>query len=102
MKKAEQGQRTRRELLRMGANLFALHGYHHTSTNDILTAAAISKGAFYHHFAGKEDFVLAVLNQLQLDYQEVVVEPIERSVAPPERLTAALGKIVELNSIHKP
>ena len=97
MKKAEQGQRTRRELIRMGANLFALHGYHHTSTGEILDAASISKGAFYHHFVSKEDFALAVLDQILEDYQEQVIGPIE-TLPPGERLGAALGRIVELNS----
>ena len=101
MKKAEQGQQTRRELLRMGANLFALHGYHHTSTTEILAAAAISKGAFYHHFTSKEDFALAILSQLQQDYLEKVVGPIETDSAPDQRLGAALEKIVQLNSSAK-
>lgn len=97
MKKAEQGQKTRRELLRMGANLFALHGYHHTSTTEILAAVSISKGAFYHHFASKEDFALAILTQVQQDYAEVVVGPIQ-ALPPEERFGAAMEKVVELNT----
>ena len=97
MKKPEQGQSTRRELIRMGANLIALHGYHHTSTAEILEAASISKGAFYYHFVSKEDFALAILNQIQADYHEQLIEPIERQTPPAERLMTVLEKIVQLN-----
>ncbi|NNU83828.1 TetR/AcrR family transcriptional regulator [Geobacillus sp. BMUD] len=41
--------------------LFAEKGYHATSIQDLVEAWGISKGAFYHHFASKEELLLAVL-----------------------------------------
>ena len=41
--------------------LFAEKGYHATSIQDLVEAWGISKGAFYHHFASKEELLLEVL-----------------------------------------
>ncbi len=96
MKKAEQGKQTKNDLLKLGANLFALHGYHLTSTNDLLESASISKGAFYYHFNSKEDFALAILSQLQEDCRDFIVTPVNQ-LAPDKRLKMLLDKMIELN-----
>ena len=50
----------RDELLDTAMQLFARDGYDATSINRIIDAVGVSKGAFYHHFAAKEDLVTAV------------------------------------------
>ncbi len=52
---------TKAELIKAGAGLFLRHSYQGTGINDILSAAKIPKGSFYHFFASKEDFALAVI-----------------------------------------
>lgn len=44
-----------RELLEIGARLFAEKGYEATSMRDISNAAGVSKALLYHHFASKDD-----------------------------------------------
>jgi TetR/AcrR family transcriptional repressor of nem operon len=39
------------------------HGYNATGLNEILKAAAVTKGSFYHHFGSKEDFAAAALGR---------------------------------------
>ena len=39
------------------------HGYQATGLSDILKAAAVPKGSFYHHFDSKEDFAAAALER---------------------------------------
>lgn len=57
-------EHTRRVLLEAATSLFDERGYHATSVESIVSAAGVTKGAFYHHFGGKED----VLLQIQDDY----------------------------------
>ena len=50
----------KQEVLDTAVRLFAARGYENTSVNDVIAAIGISKGAFYHHFASKEDLVEAL------------------------------------------
>lgn len=50
----------RDELLDAAAQHFARDGYDATSINRIIAAVGVSKGAFYHHFAAKEDLITAL------------------------------------------
>jgi AcrR family transcriptional regulator len=50
----------KQEVLDAAMRLFATRGYDNTSVNDVIAAIGISKGAFYHHFASKEDLVEAL------------------------------------------
>lgn len=47
---------TRHTILEAGLHLARTRGYHDTGLNDILTAAHVPKGSFYHYFGSKEDF----------------------------------------------
>ena len=96
MAKGTRGKKTRSDILQTASRLFALNGYFHTSTSDILESVSISKGAFYHHFKSKEDLALAVLEQLRRDYQESLIEPV-RKVEPEKRPGEMLNLIVKLN-----
>jgi len=53
-KRAAQGQATRDHLVAVAIGLFGEQGYEDTSIEDVLRAAGVSRGALYHHFAGKE------------------------------------------------
>jgi len=96
MAKGARGKKTRSDILQTASRLFALNGYFHTSTSDILESVSISKGAFYHHFKSKEDLALAILEQLRRDYQELLIEPV-RKVDPEKRPGEMLDRIVKLN-----
>jgi len=97
MAQVDRGKRTREDILQAGARLFALHGYFSTSTNDILEAVSISKGAFYYHFKSKEALALAVLERLRAQYEEFMIEPVEAKAEPPDRLMAILERMAELD-----
>jgi AcrR family transcriptional regulator len=70
---AERSASTRSRLVAAALELFARDGYQATSTGAILAAAGVSRGALYHHFAGKQDLFAAVFEQLSR-------EVIERSL----------------------
>jgi AcrR family transcriptional regulator len=60
---ARSATETRSRILTAAGNLFSSHGYCGTSLDDIVTAAGITKGAFYHYFKSKEEVCLTLLDQ---------------------------------------
>src|SRR5277367_1071843 len=63
-KRAAQGRATRGQLIEVATSLFADHGYEGTSVEAVLAAAGVSRGALYHHFAGKEALFTAVVSAI--------------------------------------
>ncbi|MCW2895324.1 MAG: TetR family transcriptional regulator [Actinomycetia bacterium] len=61
-KRAAQGRATRGQLIEVATRLFAEHGYEGTSIEAVLSAAGVSRGALYHHFAGTEALFEAVVS----------------------------------------
>jgi len=56
------GAETRNTILASALDLFSQNGYEATSVAEICLHAQISKGAFYHHFATKQDLFLALMD----------------------------------------
>ena len=50
----------RTRLLDAGMQLLRERGYDATRVEDLCTAAGVTKGAFFHHFASKADYGVAV------------------------------------------
>ncbi|WP_348635793.1 TetR family transcriptional regulator [Cupriavidus sp. AcVe19-1a] len=57
----ERTEATRQALLDAARSLFVERGYGETSTPDVCSAAGITRGALYHHFADKRDLFRQVL-----------------------------------------
>src|SRR5690242_4108206 len=70
--KAAQGASTRASLIAAGRTLFGSQGFADTSLDDITAAAGVTKGALYHHFAGKEALFEAVFEQVNREISEQV------------------------------
>jgi AcrR family transcriptional regulator len=71
-KKVQQGEATRHALLHAACKLFGEHGYAATSLDEIVAAAKVTKGAFYHHYAGKQELFAAVYEQVKREVSERV------------------------------
>ncbi len=56
-------QTTRENLIETGLKLIQAGGYTATGINQVLEAAKIPKGSFYHHFATKDEFVMEVIRR---------------------------------------
>jgi TetR/AcrR family transcriptional repressor of nem operon len=54
---------TRDHLVEVGLELMRKHGYGATGLQEILHAAGVPKGSFYHHFSSKEEFTAAVVER---------------------------------------
>ena len=56
-------EETRQRIIDAAVALFAEHGYADTGLNDITTAANVTTGAFYYHFASKEAVATAIIRE---------------------------------------
>lgn len=93
-KRAAQGRATRGQLIEVATSLFADHGYGSTSIEAVLAAAGVSRGALYHHFAGKEALFTAVLGAVSERVAAEVTEAIRDCTDPVDALrTGALAWI---------
>lgn len=76
-------------ILAKGAEVMTRRGYHGTGVQEIVQAASIPKGSFYHYFASKEDFALQALEYLygpRLErYAQALADPAS---SPRERILA--------------
>ena len=62
---AERTEATRGRLIGTARRLFAEKGFAATSTEEILSEAAVSRGALYHHFPSKTDLFQATFEQVE-------------------------------------
>jgi AcrR family transcriptional regulator len=62
---AERTEATRGRLITAARRLFAEKGFAATSTEEILSETAVSRGALYHHFPSKTDLFQATFEQVE-------------------------------------
>jgi TetR/AcrR family transcriptional repressor of nem operon len=63
-------QTTRENLIETGLKLIHTAGYTATGINQVLGAAEVPKGSFYHHFSTKDEFVMEVIKRYATGEQE--------------------------------
>jgi AcrR family transcriptional regulator len=80
IKKADE---RRTEILDAAQGLFMGRGYDATTVNDLITAVGISKGAFYHHFASKDDVLRALVWRVAEQGLAAVLPLFERNDLTP-------------------
>ncbi len=78
----------RRELLELGAELFARHAYDELSMARIAESAGISKALLYHYFPTKQHFFEATLAQAATELAQLTQPDPE--LAPMQALSASL------------
>jgi AcrR family transcriptional regulator len=77
-KQAERSQATRKALVSAARRLFAKRGFADVGTEEIVRRAGVTRGALYHHFAGKDDLLRAVAEQVE---EEVTRKSAEAALA---------------------
>ena len=69
---ARRQEMTRRHLLEAAATVFAEHGFHQATLDEVATAAGFTKGAVYSNFGSKDDLFLALLDD-RIDRQQALL-----------------------------
>ena len=88
---------TREHLIDVGVGLMHQNGYIATGLTDILKAANVPKGSFYHHFSSKEDFAAAVLERYGMREREHAAAFLNDMTIPPlKRLRRYFGDLVRI------
>ena len=114
---------SREKILSTAADLIHTRGFHHTSIQDILEAASVTKSNFYYHFDSKEQLAFEVLGERMRQFYAVAIGPsLENpSLNPAQRIQTFLDNLLaigrsefgelgcpfgnlaqEISSIHEP
>lgn len=85
----------RQALIDAAVHGFEKNGYEAMSVSEIVAAAGVTKGSFYHYFESKEDVLLLIHDQF-MDYEHQIMDEIEKADLGPRE---ALAKLIEEVSV---
>jgi AcrR family transcriptional regulator len=91
----EHGEATRAALVRAAQRLFTRKGYAATSTEEIVRAAKVTRGALYHHFSDKEELFRAVFEASEAQMLERVLGAAANVPSPLAQLQVAVDAFLE-------
>ncbi len=83
---------TKTDWLDLGLAELSASGLTAIRIDKLCASAGRTKGSFYHHFSGREDFVAALLDHWQQNLTEAVIRETEQELDP-------VAKLITLNRI---
>jgi AcrR family transcriptional regulator len=95
MLRAQHAEATRRAVLTAARSLFGRRGYAQTSVDEIAAAARVTKGAVYHHFAGKEALFRAVYDEVEAESQARAVSAGDPDAPPIDQIVAKVNAYLD-------
>lgn len=87
---------TRQTIIDAAVDLFSEVGYANTEIHDILTRAAITKGAFFSHFPTKEAVVSAIIAEADIRTEDVLIGVISSASSALENLIVATLVVTDM------
>lgn len=85
---------TKQRLLEVGMAMLLEHGYNDLGIQRLLDATDIPKGSFYHHFHGKEDFALQVVDRYMNEVHDELDATLLDTADPPlERVQSFFDRV---------
>ena len=93
---SERAEETRGRIIVAATGLFAEHGYHATSLNDVIAAAQSTKGGFYFHFASKAELALAVIEATRERFRHEVFAAMEPHEHAADQLVSMVRAVAEV------
>jgi AcrR family transcriptional regulator len=92
----ERSEGTRSALLSAARGLFAERGYAAVSTEEIVRAAGVTRGALYHHFRDKQHLFRAIVEQLEQEIAERIATAAIGRGDPWEQQLAAMQAFLDV------
>ncbi len=92
---AERTEATRGRLVTTARRLFAEQGFADTSTEQILEAASVSRGAMYHHFSSKTELFQAVFEAVEDDLTKEVLTAALAETDPVQQLARGFDSFLD-------
>lgn len=99
-RRVEQGLQSRARLVESARALFQRDGYAATSTEALLAATGLTRGALYHHFRDKKDLFLAVCEAEHADLS-IAIDAATQGVAGPLAQLMA-GALAWMDAVSRP
>lgn len=75
---------------------FGQQGYAHTSVDQIAAAARVTKGAVYHHFAGKQALFRAVYSEVEAEAQARTAAAVEPEGSAVDQIVAGVNAYLDV------
>jgi AcrR family transcriptional regulator len=95
MLRSQHAEATRRAVLAAARSLFGRKGYAQSSVDEIADAARVTKGAVYHHFAGKEALFRAVYAEVEAEAQARAVAAGNPDESPIDQIVAKVNAYLD-------
>jgi AcrR family transcriptional regulator len=95
-RRAQYSASTKRALVDVAQDLFTEHGYAGTSLDAIVAGARVTKGALYHHFAGKQALFEAVFERVEREASKAIHDEIKGEQDPWLKARAGLHAFLEV------
>ena len=86
---------SRGKIVHAARNLMLAQGYPITSVDDIIKAAGVSKGSFYHFFESKEELALTAMHDFLADGAALMMDGPFLEITNPRKRAIAFLKHVE-------
>ena len=99
-RRVEQGQQSRARLVDSARVLFQRDGYAATSTEALLAATGLTRGALYHHFRDKKALFLAVCEAEHADLSRAIDAATQGLADPMAQLMA--GSLAWIDAVSRP
>src|SRR5215211_299322 len=93
---AQRSEATQAALVATARRLFAERGYAGVGTEEIVSAAGVTRGALYHHFEGKAGLFGAVFEQIEAELAERFANEALAKSDPWDAMVAGLGLFLDV------
>lgn len=99
-RRLEQGAQSRTKLIAAARALFERDGYAATSTEALLVATGLTRGALYHHFRDKKDLFVAVCEAVHAELSAAIDGAADGQADPADQLMA--GALAWIDAVSHP
>ncbi len=76
----------REQLLHTAVAVFAEHGFHATSMNDVAEAAGVTKPVLYQHFSSKRELFIELLADIGAELRETIAKATADAAGPRQQI----------------